>query len=192
MNKAKICLFTAGFSIVLALILANNLSAADDAQLRDGIYSPKGNGNSNSMPVAPVLTPQTLPPVEKIRKDKWTAYKMAKVIWLDKVAQANPQIIEAICSHPGAAKILAQHRHLDKIAEADHYLCRRLCRWRGATEKLLRNKYCDKVIALDPQGMYLDLKNHPKDARLLTKSTMFNQMIDENPDLGKELSKHMY
>ena len=82
---------------------------------------------------------------EKVRKTKWLAYRLAKYEWFEKLAEADPRIVAAVCAHPGPAKILAKHRHLDKIAEADHYLCRRLCRWKGSTDKLVRSPYRARV-----------------------------------------------
>lgn len=81
--------------------------------------------------------PDKLP--ERIRKDSSLAWRMAKAEWLDKACAKNPKIVAAICSHPGPAKVLAQHRRLDKIADADPYTCCRLAQWRGASEKLVRS-----------------------------------------------------
>ncbi|MBX9572866.1 MAG: hypothetical protein K2X77_28470 [Candidatus Obscuribacterales bacterium] len=131
------------------------------------------------------------PSPERIKRDWWLAYRMAKAPWLDKVVEADPRIVAAICSHPGPAKQLAQHQHLDKIAEADHYTCRRLTQWNGATEKLVRSKWADKVIALDPQGMVFALNRNPKYARLLARSPMFSNLTDIDRDWGRDMAKRI-
>lgn len=127
----------------------------------------------------------------RIRKDKWIAYRMARDPWIGKAAAASPEIVAAICAHPGPARMLAKHRRVYEIAEADHYLCRRLTRWKGATWALIHNKYADRVIALDPEGIYRAIKRNPKVARVLARHQMFEQMVVENPDLGKFISQHM-
>lgn len=139
----------------------------------------------------PMKTNASTPSPERIRRDKWIAYRLTKYVWLDKAAAADPRILAAICEHPGPAKKLAQHRHLAALADADHYLCRRLTRWQGATEKLIRNKECDHVIALDPEGIYFAMDRNPSVARLLARDPQFCEMIDQNPDLGRAISQHM-
>lgn len=128
---------------------------------------------------------------EHIRLDSWIAYRLAKNPWLDKIAEADPRIVEAITEHSGPAKVLAQHRHLDKIAEADHYLCRRLTRWEGATQKLCRNPYVDRVVALDPEGIYFAINRKPEYARVLVRQNIFNNLAINEPDVVRNMQKHM-
>ena len=148
----------------------------------------------------PVIQKQQAPPADthalkkatarRIKTDIFIAYKMAKDPWIDKMALADPSIVEAICGHPGPARVLAKHRRIAEVAEADHYLCRRLTRWNGATYALIRNRRADKVIQLDPEGIYRAINRDPKVARLLAKHMMFNQMIVETPDLGRVVAEH--
>lgn len=175
MTSAKKTLVLAGLASILTLGLVQTSQAADsEPALR------------NSMPASAVSTSTASP--ERIRRDFWLAYRMAKYPWLDKVVEADPRIVAAICSHAGPAKQLAQHRHLDKIAEADHYTCRRLTQWNGATEKLVRNKWADKVIALDPQGMVFALNRNPKYARLIARSPMFDNLTDIDRNWGRDMT----
>ncbi len=127
----------------------------------------------------------------KVRRDMWIAYRMAKDPWIDKACAADPTLVAAICAHSGPARLLAKHRHIAAIAEADPYFCRRLTRWKGATWALIKNKYAEKVISRDPQGIYWAIDRNPKVARVLAKHQMFDQMVVENPDLGKFISRHM-
>lgn len=127
----------------------------------------------------------------KIKHDRWIAYRLAKYNWLDKVAEADPRIIEAITSHPGPAKVLAKHRHLDKIAATDHYLCRRLTRWKGATQELVRNPYFDVVAAYDPAGIYYAMNRSPITARRIARLDMFNQLPNYDRDFTREMSLHI-
>ena len=128
---------------------------------------------------------------ERVKRDYWIAFRLAKNPWFDKIAEADPRIVAAVCQHNGAARRLAMHHHLDKIAEADHYLCRRLCQWEGATQKLIRNPYADKVIALDPQGMAFALNRKPEYARLLAKHPTMNLLADYNRDFPREMQRHI-
>lgn len=127
----------------------------------------------------------------RIRKDWWIAYKLAGDPWLYKTAAADPSILEAICEHPWAAQRLAKNRHLGDLAECDHYLCRRLTRWYSATWALVKHPQADRVIALDPEGIYRAIDRDPSVASALAKNVMFNQMVTENPDLGKFIALHM-
>ncbi len=128
---------------------------------------------------------------ERIKRDYFLAYRMARNPYIDKVIEADPRIVAAICTHPGPAKQLAKHRHLDKIAESDHYLCRRLCQWEGATQKLIRNPMADKVIALDPQGFAFAMNRKPEYARLIARHPMFNNLADISRDMPHEMAKHI-
>ncbi len=128
---------------------------------------------------------------DRIKKDYWIAYRMAKYEWLDVVAAADPRIIAAICTHPFPAAVLAKHKRLDKIAEADHYLCRRLTQWENATQKLIRNPMADKVIALDPQGMVFAMNRKPEYARLIARHPMFDNLAALDRDFPREMAKHI-
>ena len=137
------------------------------------------------------VDPQDVPSPEKIRRDRWIAYRLANYRWLDRAAAYNPRIIAAITAHSGPARILAEHPHLAAIADADHYVCRRLCRWKGATQKLIRNKSALHVISLDPEGIYEAIRTKPQVARLLARDPRFADMIANNPDLGRVITDHM-
>jgi hypothetical protein len=152
-----------------------------------------GGGTSLRGPSeAPTTTAPAAVSADKIRKSRRVAYMMARYEWLDKVAEADPLIIAAICERPGPARILAQHRHIDKLAEADHYLCRRLTRWKGAAEQLVRNMKCDRVIALDPEGIYYAMDRDPHIATVLAGHVRFDEMMMTNPDLGRAIAQHSY
>ena len=127
----------------------------------------------------------------RLRSDGNAAVKMARMHWLDKAAAANPGIVEAITAHKRAAKILARHPRLGDIAEADHYLCRRLTRWKSAARIMAANGEARRVVELDPAGIYFAIKRDKKIVRILSKNPMFNQMIVDNPDLGKVIAQYM-
>lgn len=167
----------AGLASVLALGFAQ-VSKAEGEQpsLRKPIP-----GSTSTAAVSP----------ESIKTDYWLAYRMAKYEFLDKVAEADPRIIAAICSHKHPAKVLAQHRHLDKIAEQDHYLCRRITQYNEATEKFLRNPMADKVIALDPQGMVYAMNRNKKYGRLIARHPMWDSLADADRDFPREMAKHV-
>lgn len=142
--------------------------------------------------------PSLKPPIEEtfvsssiIRKDRATAEKVARYVWLDKMAQADPEIVASICAFPSAAKILARHRHLDKIALADHYTCRRLTQYRGVAKVLVANPRALRVVSLDPEGLYYAIKRDRSIAKRLTRNQYFDQMVVENPDLGRMLALYM-
>lgn len=126
-----------------------------------------------------------------IRSDTATAVKMARMRWLDKMVTADPGLVAAICSHAASARVLAAHPHLDKIAEADHYTCRRITKWGSAAAVLTKNPQALRVVTLDPEGIYRAIKHDRSIAKRLTKNPNFNQMVVENPDLGKLLSNYM-
>jgi hypothetical protein len=145
---------------------------------------------------APVSTapPNTTGAIDlegKIRKSGAIAAQMARYEWLDKVADANPRVLAAICQHEKSARLLAQHRHIAELAEADHYLCRRITRFKRAAVMLVENPHCDKVIALDPEGIYYAIARDPHLARTLSSHRMFDQMVDQNPDLARVIMEHM-
>ncbi|MBX9688533.1 MAG: hypothetical protein K2X27_17625 [Candidatus Obscuribacterales bacterium] len=167
----------AGLAAILTLGATHSVQAADE---QPALRNPLPGSASTA-----AITP------ERVKRDYWLAWRLAQYEWLDKVAEADPRIIAAICSHSGPAKLLARHKHLDKIAESDHYLCRRLTQWNGATEKLLRNPYADKVIALDPQGMAYALNKKPSYGRMLGRHEMLDSLADSNRDFPRELSKHI-
>ncbi len=126
-----------------------------------------------------------------IRSDVSTAKKMAKYRWLDKMVAADPTLVAAICTHAASARLLAAHPHLDKIAEADHYTCRRITKWGSAAKVLAKNPKALSVVTFDPEGLYRAIKRDRSIAKKLTKNPYFDQMIVENPDLGKMLSQYM-
>lgn len=128
---------------------------------------------------------------ERVKRDYWLAYRLAKNLWFDKIAEADPRIVAAVCQHKAAAKCLAHHRHLDKIAEADHYLCRRLTQWEGATQIMLRSPYADKVIALDPQGMAFALNRKPEYGRIIARHPAMENLANLDRDFPRELQKHI-
>lgn len=128
---------------------------------------------------------------ERIRKDSRIAWRMAGDPMLYKIAAADPSILEVICDHPLAAWRVARNRHLGELAECDHYLCRRLTHWRMSTWALVKNPQADRVIALDPEGIYRAINRDPGVAHALAKNIQFNQMVTENPDLGKFIAQHM-
>lgn len=128
---------------------------------------------------------------KKAFKDGLMAKKIARYPWLDKAAQANPELIEAVTWHHGAAKLLANHPRLGDIADGDHYLCRRLTRWRDVSYTLARNGQADRVIARDPEGMFRAISRWPGLGKELAKNPLFNQMINDVPDLADVLAQHM-
>ncbi len=129
--------------------------------------------------------------IRRLRKDRKAAKRLAKYHWLDKAAEANPRIIEAITMHRSAAKILANHPRLAQVAEADHYVCRRITKWKDAARVLAKNGEVKEVAALDPEGLYVAIKRDKKIIRILSRNPIFDQMIVENPDLARVISKYM-
>jgi hypothetical protein len=127
----------------------------------------------------------------RLRRDKKSARKIAKSHWLDKAAAANPGIIEAITRWKGASTIVARHPRLAAIADADHYLCRRLTKWKSVARVLCKNGQVKTVIDYDPEGIYYAVRRDKKIIRILAKNPSFDQMIVDNPDLGRELAKHL-
>lgn len=167
----------AGLATLMTLGFAQVSNAADEQpSLRTAVP-----GNASTAAITP----------ERIKKDYWIAYRMAKYEWLDKVVEADPRIVAAICTHAFPAAVLAKHRHLDKIAEADHYTCRRLTQWENATQKLIRNPMADKVIALDPQGMVFAMNRKPEYARLIARHPVFNNLADISRDFPREMTRHI-
>ncbi|CAN5340811.1 hypothetical protein BH11CYA1_BH11CYA1_26770 [soil metagenome] len=155
---------------------------------------------ASSLPLgalAQTTNPELRPPLKtavsakSIRSDTATAVKMARMRWLDKMVTADPGLVAAICSHAASARVLAAHPHLDKIAEADHYTCRRITKWGSAAIVLTKNPQALRVVTLDPEGIYRAIKHDRSIAKRLTKNANFNQMVVENPDLGKLLANYM-
>jgi hypothetical protein len=158
------------------------------------------NSQSQSKDDTPALRPalnsgpnsgSKLVSATSIRHDQPTAVKMAGYRWLDKMVAADPSLVSAICIYQKAAKVLASHPHLDKIAEADHYTCRRITKWKSAARILVANPKALRVVTLDPEGIYRAIKADRTIARRLSKNFFFDQMIVENPDLGKFLANYM-
>lgn len=150
--------------------------AQGDAQLRTALPGVATTGE---------ITP------ERVRKTRWLAYRLAKYRYFDKIAEADPRIVAAVCAHPGPAKVLAQHNHLDRVAEADHYLCRRLCRWKKSTDKLVRNPHFQEVIEFDPAGMYFAMNRNPVYARVIARQPMFWDLANSDRNMLSEMRKHM-
>lgn len=125
------------------------------------------------------------------RYDFRTAHAMAKYHWLDKVAEADPGVVAAICHHYWAALTLAQHPRIGEIAQWDHYTCRRLTKWKTVARMLAKNGECAKVVAYDPEGIYRAIKRDKTLARMLMTNPQFDQMIAENPDLGVLIAQYM-
>jgi hypothetical protein len=172
--------FTYTMSVVAAIFLTACLPAfADDGPaLRPGLGAHSSDSTKSISP-------------NRVRRDRSAANSMARYHWLDRAAQANPQLIESITDYHSAAMLLAKHPRLGQIAEADHYLCRRLTRWKNVARKLVDNPQADKVIALDPEGIYRAIKNDRSLAKRLARNPMYYRMIGENPDLGRVLSTYM-
>jgi hypothetical protein len=153
----------------------------------------KGDSPPTLKPAAPA--PESIKVVryqrEHVRSDWLTARRLAQYHWLDKAVEADPGLVEAICSHYTAALVLARHPRLGEIAQYDHYTCRRLTKWKTVARELAKNGECQKVVALDPEGIYRAIKRDRLLAKLLSTNPMFDQMIDDNPDLGVLISRYM-
>jgi hypothetical protein len=128
---------------------------------------------------------------DRIRSDSGTARRLAKYHWLDKVAAADPQVIQAILAHHSAARILAKHPRLGYIAESDHYLCRSLTRWKDVARLMAKNGQADKVVEYDPEGIYRAIRRDRGTARRLARNPNFDQMVVANPDLAKFVAEYM-
>ena len=171
--------FTYTMSVVAAIFVTACPAFADDGpELRPGLGTKSADSAKSISP-------------NRVRRDRNAANSMATYHWLDRAAQANPQLIESITDYHSAAMLLAKHPRLGQIAEADHYLCRRLTRWKDVARKLAANPQADKVIALDPEGIYRAIKKDRKIAKSLARNPMYYRMIGENPDLGRLLSTYM-
>lgn len=187
---------TAKFSIKLVAIslILGSISAA--------YAQPAGDGYNNPA-LKPQITPSAVskkpvkPPkygaitASHLRRDVGACKKIAAYRWVDKMALADPQLVTALTNYAASAEILAKHPHLDKIAEADHYLCRRLTKWPKAARILVANSKCYKVVAYDPEGLYRAIKYDRSLAKRLTKNLYYQEMIVENPELGKVLARYM-
>lgn len=166
--------------LAVALSLMTTAGAAGAADGEAQLRSPLPAGMNPA-----VITP------ERVRRDQWIARRLAKYAWFDKVAEADPRLVAAVCAHPGPARQLAMHRHLDKIAEADKYTCRRLTQWEGATQKLIRHPYFEQVVARDPEGMYFALDRKPEYARVMARQQTFWNLTNLDRNMGREYQKHM-
>ncbi len=131
------------------------------------------------------------PDITRMRKDRKAAKRIANYHWLDKAAESNPLVIEAITNHKSAAKILARHPRLAEVSEWDHYTCRRITKWKGAARVLASNAQVREVAGFDPEGLYRAIAKDRKIIRILSKNPMFDQMIVDNPDLGRVIAKYM-
>lgn len=183
--------------LVLLIIGSCNAAKAVELPLRPIMPSmPKYTvTDSVNNPASPKAEPAQLPSVhtkpKKILLDKKSATQLASYHWLDKAALANPEIIEAITRYRHASAILAKHPRLGDIAEADHNLCHRLTKWRSVAMILSNNAQADRVISIDPNSMYDAIERYPKVIRNLAKNPSFYQILDDNPEIGRVIAKHM-
>lgn len=181
-------------------------SDSPDVKLRNYVPStaaPNASIPNSSVTPNPLVKPVVEKPIkvhfwtfsvntlDRIRSDSALAKRLARYGWLEKSAEANPAIIEAICDHRSAAKILARHPHISRIAEADPYVCRRITKWPSAARALAANGNAAKAISRDPEGIYRAIKKDRSVARILAKNPMFDQMVYDNPDLGQYLAHFM-
>jgi hypothetical protein len=173
--------------LAYALSVASIVTSAAFAQTTTTATSSSSPGTNLELRPALNNTART----KAIRSDTATAVKIARMRWVDKMVAADPGLVAAICSHASSARVLAAHPHLDKIAEADHYTCRRITKWGSAAAILAKNPQALRVVTLDPEGIYRAIKHDRSIAKRLTKNPNFNQMVVENPDLGKLLSNYM-
>jgi hypothetical protein len=140
-----------------------------------------------AVPLVPAMEPAV---PEHHRVDHKEAKRLARDHWLEKAVAASPDLIAGITRYRDASKVLAKHPRLGEIAAADHYLCRQITKWKGASRALARNKQAKTVIEYDPEGIYVAIKRDRSVAHILTKNPEFNQMIVDNPDLGKVLASY--
>jgi hypothetical protein len=166
------------------ILLAATLAAA-------GSHAVQAAGTVSGAGTSAGLAPQSVPKADEVLKSHTCAVQLAKNAWFDKMAEADPTLVAAVCTDMRAATILAGHKHLDKIADADHFLCRRLTQYHTATERLLRNAHADRVIELDPQGIYWAMDRRPAYARLLSGHVFFYKMVSDNPELGRVVASHI-
>lgn len=174
-----------------------------DVKLRNYVPQAAPTSNKSSGPANPLIKPVVEKPIKvhfytfsvntlnRVRSDSNFAKRLARYVWLEKSAEANPAIIEAITNHRSAAKILARHPHISDIAKADPYLCRRITKWPSAARTLAANGNAAKCISRDPEGIYRAIRKDRNVARILAKNPMFDQMIDDNPDLGQFIAHFM-
>jgi hypothetical protein len=128
----------------------------------------------------------------KLRKDQFIAWKMARDPYFYETAQADPSMVAVVCAHRNTATWLAKNRHLDRVADADPLLCRRLTKWHSSAVALVQNPWCRHVIALDPEGLYTVVNRYPGIAGILASNQMFNELVAENPEIGRFISLHMH
>lgn len=127
----------------------------------------------------------------RVRADGRAAKKLAKYHWLDKLVAANPEVSESITNHRRAAMILANHARIAEIAEADPYLCRRITKWKSAARRLAANPNARNVFNRDPEGIYRAIRRDKKIIRILSKNPLIDQMIIDNPELGRVMAHYM-
>lgn len=144
-----------------------------------------------SEPVEPSFLSWKVDTLGRVRSDGRLAKRLASYHWLDKMVAANPEISEAICNHRRAAMILAKHPRITEIAESDPYLCRRITKWKGAARRLAANPNALYVVGRDPEGIYRAIRRDKKISEILSKNPVFNQMIVDNPELGRVISHYM-
>ena len=126
------------------------------------------------------------------RMSRLTAIQMAKESFFDVTAAADPELVSEVCKYKHAAELIAAHRRIAKIADADHYLCRRLTRWPSAAAIMIANPDVEHVVTLDPKGLYFAIEREPALSRELARHVMFNDMLTQNPDLGRVIAANMH
>lgn len=126
------------------------------------------------------------------RMSRLTAIQMAKENFFDVTAAADPELVSEVCRYKHAAEIIAAHRRISQIADADHYLCRRLTRWPSAAAIMIANPNVEHVLTLDPQGVYYAIEREPALSRELARHVMFQDMLTQNPDLGRVVAANMH
>lgn len=142
-------------------------------------------------PVKPGIFMWRTNTLDRIRVDGRTAKRLAKSHWLDKMVTANPELSEAITNHRRAAMILADHKRIGAIADGDPYLCRRITKWKGAARRLAANPNARNVLYRDPEGIYRAIRRDKKIIRILSKNPQIEEMIIDNPELGRVISHYM-
>jgi hypothetical protein len=178
-------------SLVL-LTLNQSAVCAQQSPLRPAITSSSASAASASSSFSSSSNSSSrLVSSRVIRTDEAMAKKMARNRWLDKMVAADPSLVAALCTHASSARILAAHPHIDKIAESDHYTCRRITKWGSASNILAKNPKALRVVTLDPEGLYRAIRHDRSMAHKISKNQFFDQMIVENPDLGKMLASYM-
>jgi hypothetical protein len=167
-------------------------SGQDSKKTDEKASDDAGAANSPKLISKPVMqAKKKKPKPEKFKKDWWIGQRLVDDVWLDRIVISDPGMVADLCNRPATAVKLAKHRHLGEIAKANHNTCRYITQWRDAARALVMNRECDIVITYDPEGIYRAIKRDPFLARMLVKHPMINEMIDDNPELGRVIARHM-